>query len=128
MNNELMDKTCAWTCASIANQVYASQGTDPDLCPQIERENAQITGGDQTKMAYKLIETASFSSINHQHHHLRQHQEERQQERRLHSSTSTATATTAAAVLHARAHCAHAHAHTSTTPNFAPPAAYMTAQ
>ena len=62
MNNELMDKTCAWTCASVANQVYASQGVDPDLCPQIERENAQITGGDQKKLEYKLIETATSTT------------------------------------------------------------------
>ena len=67
MNNELMDKTCAWTCASVANQVYASQGVDPDLCPQIERENAQITGGDQKKLEYKLIETASSTLLTTNH-------------------------------------------------------------
>ena len=57
-----MDEKCMWTCASIANQVYASQGTDPDLCPQIERENAQVTGGTATKLDYKLLEFSSFST------------------------------------------------------------------
>jgi hypothetical protein len=52
MDNGLADKTCAYTCASIANSIYASQGTDPDVCPQIEREHAQITGGNKDKLKY----------------------------------------------------------------------------
>lgn len=100
IENKLMDEKCMWTCASIANQVYASQGTDPDLCPQIERENAQVTGGAATKLDYKLLEFSSSSSISL-----------RSNPKRTPTKTKTSTAKTTT---------------TRTIPSFAPPTEYYT--
>ena len=100
IENKLMDEKCMWTCASIANQVYASQGTDPDLCPQIERENAQVTGGTATKLDYKLLEFSSSSSISL-----------RSNPKRTPTKTKTSTAKTTT---------------TRTIPSFAPPTEYYT--
>ena len=56
MEGGLIDKTCAWICAGIANNLYGSQGTDPDVCGQAERELQQVSGGDTSKIKYSLLE------------------------------------------------------------------------
>jgi hypothetical protein len=56
MEGGLIDKTCAWVCAGIANNLYGSQGTDPDVCAQAERELNQVSGGDTSKIKYSLLE------------------------------------------------------------------------
>ena len=58
IDNELMNKQCAYTCAAIANNIYSTQGTDPDICAQTERELAQISGGDTNSFKYSLLETS----------------------------------------------------------------------
>eukprot|EP00946_MAST-07B_sp_MAST-7B-sp1_P005245 g5245.t1 len=58
----LIDKTCTWVCAGIANNLYGSQGTDPDVCAQAERELMQVSGGDPSKMQYKFIEQSEGRS------------------------------------------------------------------
>ena len=56
MEGGLIDKTCAWVCAGIANNLYGSQGTDPDVCGQAERELKQVSGGDTSKLKFSLLE------------------------------------------------------------------------
>jgi hypothetical protein len=62
IDNELMNKQCAYTCAAIANNIYSTQGTDPDICAQTERELAQISGGDTNSFKYSLLEAAAAPS------------------------------------------------------------------
>ena len=54
-DNKLIKEDCLYNCASIANQVYAAQGTDPDICAQIEREHSKLFEGDYKRVKPNLL-------------------------------------------------------------------------